>query len=120
MSTVIKQFSYSKGRGRGLLGLSSKQLSKKPGVQSTDNGSGSTGSDNTVVSGESSVAESEKTGELTSVVFVMCIIAAMATVGSNKLLVAMHSYSANPESPGGFAELSIKKGQICWVDSGWL
>ena len=47
----------------------------------------------------------------------VCIIANMVTLGSNKLLVAMHSYSANPDSPGGFTELSIKKGQTCGVRS---
>ncbi|XP_064397746.1 uncharacterized protein LOC135344466 [Halichondria panicea] len=77
MATVINSFSYSKGRGRGLLALSESLVPRKPGTQSS----------------ASSEPPSKKEDP-------------------TKLLIAMHKYTADPNSPGGFPEMSLEKGQL--------
>eukprot|EP00731_Ephydatia_muelleri_P032869 Em0024g413a len=85
MADVIRSFRYTTpGRGRGVLGLSDLQPCRRPGRCPEDS------------------REEEKSGATSS----------SEVAEKKQVLVAMFDYEARQDSPGGFNELSLTKGQM--------
>ena len=101
MATVISQTKYTGGRGKGILGI---QLSNEPQRL------GKTSKDNLEISKDTIRIEStENYGNVLPLSF--NFFAPVILVSFKKLL-ACYDYTANPNKPGGFTELTIKKGKL--------
>ena len=104
MAAVIKEFDYSKvrGRGRGILGLKDFSPSRKPGAQEDSTNSKSSQSKVSLLQHDDLIMLDN------------CILGDRGEKDGviSKLVVALHNYEANPDSPGGFQELPLKKGEF--------
>ncbi len=130
MATVVTTCSYSKGRGRGVLALKENFLQKKPGVAQS-NVSTTTATKleapgpeapGPEAPGPEAAGPEAGEGDSAASKCTCCSVTAKwvtesATnfLESKKVLIVMHKYTANANSPGGFPELSVEKG-----DSGSL
>jgi hypothetical protein len=99
MVDVIRSFQYkTAGRGKGVLGLKDLAPSRRPGENKTTTVNQTAARD---VAGKRPTTTSGERG----------------AAKQRSAAVVLYNYTANPGSPGGFPELTVKSGQLARAHS---